>query len=201
MTKSKTINSNEYDYKTRSNLKTVSFDENGILMPVITHVTNTEAPYSVQREGKHIIEIIYQALQKPKSYYYTDNKENKLFLSQPIWALIKTNNPWIVEWISDRHNVMLPVNKEDTLGFKAKESRKNKIEKIKEIFPDFYPEYEAQIHTLKEYVKEVDSREVPEFHQVEYIREEQGYVLKKILFKPNGELKGITYIFGKVNEE
>lgn len=200
MKKHNTIISNEYEFGTRNSIKTVSFDENGMLMPVITHITNSDVPYSVQREGKYIITVLYKQLQKAQIRYYIDNKESTLFLSSPIWQNIKTNNPWILEWLTDRYNVFIPVDKNETLAVKAKESKGNKIEKIKEIFSDFNPEPYANIHSVKEYIKEVDSRPMPSYHYVDYVKELNGYILKRIIFKPLDSIKSVTYVFGKIKE-
>lgn len=199
MKKSNTINSYHYDYKTGIVVKSVSFDENGDLMPIITHIKNIKLPYTVQKEGKHIIQFIFEEYKKRKMICYTDNVENKNFLNE-IWYQIREKNSWILSWMDDKNIPLIPVSEKETLAYKAKLSKIEKIKNITEMFPDFNPEYDAQIHTIKEYIKEVDQRDVPESHQIEYIKETNGYVLKKVLFKPNGVLKGITYIFGKIKE-
>ena len=197
MQKSKTINSNSYDYKTRSSIKFISFDENGKLMPVITHVTDKKIPYTVQIEGKYVITILYEEYKKPKYSYYIDNMENKKFMNEKVWQEIKLNNPWILQWMEDRYQMLLPVQKNETLRHKSKESKIEKCNLIKQKFKDFNPELNANVYIVDVYNKEFENNENNELYKVEYIKEQDGYILKKILFIPNGEVKKITYIFGK----
>lgn len=200
MKKSKTLNSNSYDYKTRSSIKNISFDQDGKLMPVITHMTDKKIPYTIQIEGKYIITIVYEEYKKPKYLYYTDNSENKNFINEKIWQEIKNNNPWLLKWMEDRYQMLLPVKTNETLTYKSKETKVQKCNYVKQIFNDFEPELNSNVYIVDEYIKDYDNTKSSEQHKIEYIKEKDGYILKKVLFVPNGEVKKITYIFGKIKE-